>query len=284
VTAHDFTGIALKLSRARYHRETLNSLIGVGVGEQELKLRSEHDPGQEGYNLYQDWKLSPALGVIVGDLFHNARSALDHLIAVLLTRNGRPVERYHAFPVFDGFVPFVEKVWRRSPNRGPGCLDGLVADERVEIRQLQPYVGRNPDQAARTPLSKLHACWNLDKHRLVHIGSTYAAGDDVHLNVGPPEEFFLSRVALFFGPGTVIPVNAKLAFVQIGVRPGTQPVKADIEFGMTVSVAFGEPGKLPVASLYDLGTMIDEVERIIRLFDPSFEVPDWGTVATLVAP
>jgi hypothetical protein len=268
----DLTGIGLKLSRAEDH---LNRLRTILVGEHDAELRGEYDAGQEGYNIYREGNLDLRLGILVGDLVHNARSSLDHLVAALLTSSGKRVRRHHAFPVYATEAAFIDNVWSRPAERGPDCLDGLTTDERASVRDLQPYIGRNRDEAERTPLYKLHACWNLDKHRLVQVGSTYAAEGDVHFAV-EPAPLFLKRIQLYFAPGTVLPPGAKVAFVQIGVEPGAEhPGRADLQLKMTLSVAFGESGKLPLASMFDLTQMIKEVTKIVRVFEPDFLVPIW---------
>lgn len=104
----------------------------------------------------------------------------------------------------------------------------------------------------------------------------YATQNDVRFLVGPADSLFLRQVDLFFQPGTVFPPGAKLACVQIGIIPGApEPERAELELSMTLSIAFGEPDTLPIAAIGTFPTMIEDVTKMVRIFDPAFAVPPW---------
>jgi hypothetical protein len=95
------------------------------------------------------------LGVILGDMVHNLRSALDHLVWQAVLRNGGRPNRSHQFPICDD-----EKDWNDACNR---VLRGLDAVDAEAVRDAQPFnVVMKP-----AALSRLREISNEDKHRVV---------------------------------------------------------------------------------------------------------------------
>jgi hypothetical protein len=104
-------------------------------------------------------------GAVIGDVVHNLRSSLDHLIWEL-TKD------------FQGGVPpspLPKKKWReiefpvqRVENRGKfdQALWGIDPRLKASIEDLQPHKAAEPESE---PLWILHDLWNIDKHRHVHL-------------------------------------------------------------------------------------------------------------------
>ena len=138
-------GVWAKIARADEHFQLL---------EREVAAFFDHDPQPIGTSVgYFDpesgWHLvygivkespPPRLGVILGDLVHNVRSALDHLVWQLVLWNGQtPTEgrRGTAFPAF----PFAmsKNAWKGA-KKGP--LREVADHHRAVIQKVQPYKGR----------------------------------------------------------------------------------------------------------------------------------------------
>jgi hypothetical protein len=95
--------------------------------------------------------------VILGEVVHNLRSALDHSIFQLtLEYTGKELEGT-AFPISD--KPTSWDLNARHQLRGVGC--GVVD----YVKRLQPYSTSHPYASA---LWALHLLWNQDKHRLLN--------------------------------------------------------------------------------------------------------------------
>lgn len=96
--------------------------------------------------------------VLVGDVVHNARSALDHLAHRLVECGGGiPTEATH-FPISDQEAGYGEKVRK--------ALKGAEMTSREAIKALKPWHGGDDR------LWKLHRLDVIDKHRLlVPVGS-----------------------------------------------------------------------------------------------------------------
>jgi hypothetical protein len=100
------------------------------------------------------------LGVILGDVLHNTRSALDHLVWQLVILNGGTPNGGaggNAFPIARS-----EAAWRTAQKRQ---LAGVAEAHRKIIEKTQPFKVDNPD---RSPLAWLQFLSNTDKHQIVH--------------------------------------------------------------------------------------------------------------------
>src|ERR1700691_4277738 len=140
----DLTGVGHKISRAQHHLDHLRSILS---GEHDAELRPEFNAGEQGYDIYREGTLDLGFGILVGELVHNARSALDHVVTALLTRDGKEVKRHNNFPIYATKAGFLKNVWSRDPKLTPGALDGLSVKDRETIRDLQPYIGRDQKAA-----------------------------------------------------------------------------------------------------------------------------------------
>jgi hypothetical protein len=107
-----------------------------------------------------------------GDLVHNARTALDHVLVRLKGHFGGDA-RSGTFPITESDTDWKGRVYpRRDGKRRPGPLDGLPCSARTLIYGEQPhvaYAGRRRED----PMAILSSLDNDDKHRLLHHGFGY---------------------------------------------------------------------------------------------------------------
>lgn len=96
------------------------------------------------------------LRLILGDLIHNLRCALDHLVAALVEATGAEVTSRHQFPI----VTKREKWAETRQNRLRGVGDPAAA----LIEAAQPFQTVRPEIA---PLERLRMLSNQDKHQLI---------------------------------------------------------------------------------------------------------------------
>jgi len=158
-------GVWAKLARAEEHLITLAD---------EIKAFIARDPQPFGLSVPQfdsvtGWYIVYAivdeepperLGVILGDVLHNTRSALDHLVWQLVILNGGTPKGGaggNAFPIARS-----ETAWRTAQERQ---LAGVAEAHRKTIEKTQPFKVDNPD---RSPLAWLQFLSNTDKHQIVH--------------------------------------------------------------------------------------------------------------------
>lgn len=121
--------------------------------------------------------------LLIGDIVHNLRSALDNLAFALVSANVPTLSRPDRvqFPIFESEVEFVRKRAR--------YIGGMDPAAQAVIERLQPY--HRLDRKYRSLLAVLHDLSNVDKHR--HILVTGAVGTlknitiDGYAPLDPPE-------------------------------------------------------------------------------------------------
>lgn len=126
------------------------------------------------------------VSILIGDVVHNARSALDHLAnALILAHDALPTTKT-GFPIFDLEGKFNAKEKAFPEGKGFSMLPG-VPDMALAIAcDVQPYhMGQD---AERHPLWVLYKLSNSDKHRQLSLVAGAAQGAYIHLvepNDGP---------------------------------------------------------------------------------------------------
>jgi hypothetical protein len=111
-----------------------------------------------------------------GDLVHNARTALDHVLARLKDHFGGD-SRSGTFPITESDADWKGRIYpRRDGNRQRGPLHGLPCSARMLIYREQPHVAYAV-AGQDDPVAILSALDNTDKHRLLHHGFVYPAAE-----------------------------------------------------------------------------------------------------------
>jgi hypothetical protein len=107
-----------------------------------------------------------------GDCIHNARTALDHIVARLKEHLGGDPGK-GGFPITQSDSDWKGRVYpRRKGKRVSGPLDGLPCAARSLIYREQPHV-RYTDRTRDDPLVTLSTMDNADKHQLLWHGFAY---------------------------------------------------------------------------------------------------------------
>jgi hypothetical protein len=115
------------------------------------------------------------LSVIIGDVLHNLRSALDQMTWDLAkTHSGTPPGGTE-FPVFWDEARFRARNSLGNPVRGSGIfkIRGIALPAQRIIEKLQPYHREEP---LSHPLYVLHQLNVIDKHRAINLAAALVAG------------------------------------------------------------------------------------------------------------
>lgn len=156
------TGARLKAERAGKHLEELEREIASFFDENPYRFFRDSNPQNLDYYTYKfppQPAPPPALSVILGDIVHNLRSALDHVAWQLALRTTDDPYKRTAFPIFvDTSLASVKQFNRLVKDVFPDAIPIIEA--------LQPYHS-GEGLAEFDLLWVLHCLWNADKHRLL---------------------------------------------------------------------------------------------------------------------
>lgn len=149
----------VKIERAETLIGQLDALIDRSVKDRAYDVVGQPEPPLTGQNIpYVQFKdpLDPEIPCLTGDILHNLRSALDHLLFRLLppTTDSREI-RKRAFPIGQDAKHYNVGEKKRR-------LSALRPDLVTRIDALEPYKDGNGHA-----LWQLHELNVIDKHRLL---------------------------------------------------------------------------------------------------------------------
>jgi len=153
------TGARLKAERAGVHFKELEAQARLFLEANPCAPSRHLDPEDFNYIIY-DFPPQPAtpdnLAIVLGDVAHNLRSALEHIAWNLaLQRTDNPQRT--GFPIF-------ASVDRKKMENFKGLVKHIDPAPLRIIEALQPYNRTNPPEMDE--LWVLDAIWNTDKHQL----------------------------------------------------------------------------------------------------------------------
>jgi hypothetical protein len=166
--------IRLKIERAKEHIVHLNLRLKAFLDSRPYEVGTRRDPQTRRliYYLVAVRDVPPDIGLIVGDVIQNLRSALDHLAFQLYLlgpggQAGGTGSRTY-FPIADDSAKY--KI------EAPRKIKGLRPEAIKAIDAIEPYKGGKTDKS--DTLWRLEKMNNIDKHRLlIAIGSQYGSVD-----------------------------------------------------------------------------------------------------------
>jgi hypothetical protein len=189
------------------------------------------------------------MGVRVGEIVHNLRSALDHVAWVLAASNTDDVAALWEPGTRERIMfPVAKTTEAFSSHR---LMPFISQAAKAALYPLQPHTRGHPYQVARHPLAVLHDLWNIDKHRVVHVGigaidlSTvgwrrrgvfiheFEADIETEIveHVGPLEDG--APIAYLRFP--TLPTPPETMHVQMGGQPTASVLFGAAEYAMSVS-------------------------------------------------
>jgi len=247
-----------KLEWARKHLDTLETSIQSYVDSDTCKIGIQFDTEMGCYVArLRDVKTAPPeWSLMIGDIVHNTRSALDALTYSLAVKNlGRDPTKDE---VKDLQFVIVDDVaaWNRQCDRRLRCLS-TTAQQAVE--SFQPY--HRTDASVRHALSVLRDLSNIDKHRHVIITVVSASSSSIFLSGEMVDDG--TMIAGYVGPLIEGAVVAKWNFAM---GPLEVPVQYHSEVNanakMTIEVQFGRTMATPAGG--HVGAFLDWLLDWIR--------------------
>lgn len=247
-----------KLKRARKHLANLQSRSQKWLLDNASHRRStKKDPDRPGYYQYSIHSSCPNIpldpfALIIGDVLHNLRSSLDHLVyALALNYTGslsEEVARNLQFPIFG------DKDWNgkmgvgnaRFERNRKAWIGAIHPEAQAFIKNLQPYHKGNA--FAEHALWKFHQLSNLDKHRLL-LTSASRIGK-VSLDPAKCVNVDTESVIVDFSGG---PIKTNTEIVRCSFLPINPDRKVDVNFVPSLDIVF------------KCGSVVDE-KRVLDVF------------------
>jgi len=166
----DLSGVRAKLDRTDQQTVFLNTEWRTFRDKGDAYgVDFKRDPQTGGYVAYlRVFKpIDIRLSVIFGEIIHNFRSALNHLICRLVEGYGGTAGKHHDFPICLDEADFRARAFSRGKDK-PGLLEGIPPSSDVWacIEDAQPY--KCGDAARDQPFSVINRLSNEDKHRTLN--------------------------------------------------------------------------------------------------------------------
>lgn len=265
---HPLDDCRLKIARAKEQFDALRHEIADFSENNPYAATIKLDPQtrDEIFEAADPPRFKRSWGVLVGEIAHNLRSALDWLIHELVTEAGEEPHGKTAFPISETESSYLRIVRRRGVTYRDWLLAGVPDKLKERIDALQPY--KRGELAYADSLLGLRYLTDRDKHRYlqpayawINLPSkafTFPTDAEVrNIRIRLPAEGGVDVQADFKGGRRALPSIVVYPDVKTKRQPG-------------VEVVFGtEPDKL--VGLDDLHQMIGYVEGIIESFSGDFD-------------
>lgn len=244
-TEVDLRGVVEKVQRAQAHFHSLTEAVEVFCEEGPYTLVYDDQPRGDGFYIGRaiGVRESPRiLGIILGDVLHNLRSALDHLVWQVVLASGNRPGQWNRFPLLKKPEDFDAQVAAPHARGKESPLLGVRAGLVQLFESYQPY--DRPDGMAHG-FAVLRDLSNVDKHRVVH-GTLFAIGREQ-----PAIEFTTGfegvEIEWRYGP---VEEGAEVLRVRFanGRHPGPGDDGLTAEATFTADMRFGD-GAFPMSTI-----------------------------------
>jgi hypothetical protein len=278
----------LKLGRARDHLMALDRRVKRFVKSDAYSLYSEYDPHTTEQILrlrIVKWPKLDAWSLLIGDVVHTLRSALDHIVWDLTirhrgTRPAYPLDndwRGLEFPIFRDKPVYLYGGQRRPTKnrfpRGGGLYKIRGVDPRLHtlFESLQPF--HDGPKRDRNLLQVLHELDLIDKHRNIPVLASTVIPEGINVVIRPlpllGQQALSFQIVKLYPPGPFKDGTPLARVRQSGKWRATTywlPKNTEAELSFSVHLAKGRPTMgLPV--LPALAGMIARVEEVIEMLE-----------------
>lgn len=251
-------GCWAKVSRAHELTELLDAECALFIRKQGPRVELVRGgPGPDRVIVTELPPVPLRLSVLTGEVLHNLRSCLDHLVHQLIVAHTRrePRFRTYEFPVSLSRDQFHEAQSRKLRDISPDAV--------LRIAQVQPF---NFERPRNTSLHVLHELNLVDKHRLLligvvngHLRAVMASNDDTDVVWGGGG---------FQGPletGTVLAEFDHVVTDDMAWSPF-------VSFSVALQGQGAHVGGIPLSRL--LGMLGRFVERVLLHLDPALRTSE----------
>ncbi len=255
-----------KLARAREHAKTLVREATEGVKQQTTHTVRitpvDPESGWHSITMIPEKIDKPELSVLLGDVVHNLRCALDYLIPPLVEASSAKLSTKHEFPIFLDPGDYAAKVGSKTKAYVKGPLRH-VTHGLATIADWQPYNTQGNPEA--DPLWGIHRFSNADKHRQLTAFAFVPTGElrlDSSTGSRIVERDEIEELT-DWEPNDEIPIGrVRFAPPDPGKIRAVGPVGLEIRF---FTPHFGKENKLSL-KLSTVPALVDDVGKVIDSF------------------
>jgi hypothetical protein len=258
----DLSASNAKVARAYVHLKTLQQEIPIAVAQRKpYTLRSSGIDNDGWCTLFLTSNNAPEYGlsVIVGELVHNLRCALDYIIPELVRASGIALEKKHQFPITTSLGHYTDWVGPAALPVAGGPLGG-IRHGLQEIFDSQPFHKQPNPQGHRLALVQQFS--NGDKHRIISAVAPVPRTFSGVIQEGEVLEESLSRNLPEWKPGIEYEI-ARLRFAK------PYPTKLTVETETSVEIFFATPpfGNNVKGSMIDIDVLQEMCEDVAKVVD-----------------
>lgn len=258
----DLTGPRAKLDWAAQQLAALDRECSAHLETKPFHVAVEFEDGSHVVR-FRGRKGMPVFrwGLMVGDVVHNARSALDQAVWLIACRS-TPVETLWQPDVgWRISFPVAPKPSRFMQHR---VMPFLAEDAKAVLEPLQPYhEGDIPES-----LEMLDRLWNIDKHRVIHSTTVQLDISEIKLRPGAIHIEDLignSPETTWHELPNPIPDGTKIASVRFKDGQGPPYTTVEVIGEPSVLLGFGSGFfALPIDGIGKLLVNADEVLSVIE--------------------
>lgn len=221
-----FEGAYLKLERAKQHIRDLEAVCKAYVDTRPYGYRI-HGKADKWARLtvsvYFTESMPSGLGVVLGDVVHNLRSALDHAVWELIGLDAGTQDRFTKLPSGDDRISF------EASARG-------TKTPRQDTKDFLVHLAIYPDGRG-DPLHGLNLLNNADKHRIITpVARSATVSGIATMDLKTGQRFEVGPVAS--DPDTNDNIAVFTGFPGHGID-------ANQEFQLSFEICFGETDAFP---------------------------------------
>lgn len=166
----DLTGVRAKLRRAEEHNRSLKAEVDAWVKQHADAMVFYVRRDGPWYIVRVEPFPEPDIrfSIIAGDIIHNLRCALDHLVCQLILRDGHEPSRRSEFPIYECKEKFFDEVKFRKRKPKFSVLYGIEVDGDAWtiIEKAQPYLCSPLYASAIRVIGRFS---NMDKHKALLV-------------------------------------------------------------------------------------------------------------------
>jgi hypothetical protein len=228
--------VGLKVARAEDHMDWLKTKIRAYEKGKPYSIIEERKAETETHvtiKLIRDVPLE--LAVVVGEILHDLRSALDHIACYLADSDCHDGTGFPIYRTAKGFS-----------DASLGKLRGVANTAITAIEGLQPYMTQGP--VDEHPLRVLHELNRIEKHRVPQLAANF-----LQMNVGPRSSRFRLEDDL----------TITIQLQHEAIRRSVFRRQPNMRDAFTIEITFAQPGvahdRPVVATLTEIGQHMERV-------------------------